>query len=124
LIAAAKGAPETIAELCRLSAAERAAMNAALDEMSRRGMRVLGVARAALARGADRPSSPRDIAFEFVGLVGLADPLRPTVPGAVRECLGAGIRVVMITGDYPQTAAAIAAEAGIAGGTIMTGSEL
>jgi Ca2+-transporting ATPase len=124
LIAAAKGAPETIAELCRLSAAERAAMNAALDEMSRRGMRVLGVARAALARGADRPGSPRDIAFEFVGLVGLADPLRPTVPGAVRECLGAGIRVVMITGDYPQTAAAIAAEAGIAGGTIMTGSEL
>ncbi len=124
LIVAAKGAPEAIAELCRLSAAERAAITAALDAMSHRGMRVLGVARASAARDIQRPASPRDFPFELLGLVGLADPLRPTVPAAVRECRSAGIRVVMITGDYPQTAEAIAADAGIAAGRVMTGSEL
>jgi Ca2+-transporting ATPase len=124
LIAAAKGAPETIAELCRLGKKERTAVDAALQAMSGQGMRVLGVAHAALAHGTDRPGSPRDIAFEFVGLVGLADPLRPTVPAAVRECRGAGIRVVMITGDYPETARVIAAEAGMASGNLMTGGEL
>jgi Ca2+-transporting ATPase len=124
LIVAAKGAPEAIAELCRLEPPERAALNAVLDEMSLKGMRVLGVARGSLARGANRPASPRDVGFEFLGLVGLADPLRPTVPDAVRECRSAGIRVVMITGDYPQTAEVIAAEAGIATGRVMTGAEL
>ena len=124
LIAAAKGAPETIAELCRLGKKERDAVAAALQAMSGEGMRVLGVARAALAHGADRPNSPRDIAFEFVGLVGLADLLRPTVPDAVRECQGAGIRVVMITGDYPETARVIAAEAGITADTVITGADL
>jgi Ca2+-transporting ATPase len=124
LIAAAKGAPETIAELCRLGKKERTAVDAALQAMSGQGMRVLGVAHAALAHGTDRPGSPRDIAFEFVGLVGLADPLRPTVPAAVRECRGAGIRVVMITGDYPETARVIAAEAGITADAVITGADL
>jgi len=124
LIVAAKGAPEAIAELCRLDLPARAAMKAALDVMSGKGMRVLGVARGSLARGAGRPASPRDVPFEFLGLVGLADPLRASVPDAVRECRSAGIRVVMITGDYPQTAEAIAAEAGITGGRVMTGAEL
>jgi len=124
LVVAVKGAPETIAELCRLDAAERAALLAALDAMSRQGMRVLGVAGASLARDAEQPPSPRDFAFEFLGLVGLADPLRPTVPAAVRECRSAGIRIVMITGDYPQTAQAIADEAGIEPGNVLTGSDL
>ena len=124
LIAAVKGAPEAVAALCRLGAAERASIEPALDAMSRQGRRVLAVAGAILPGAAERPSSPHDIPFEFLGLVGLADPLRPSVPDAIRECRGAGIRVVMITGDYPQTAAAIAAEAGIAGGSVMTGGEL
>ena len=59
------------------------------------------------------PRPQRDFAFEFLGLVGFADPLRANVPEAVRECRAAGIRVVMITGDYPATARAIAAQAGI-----------
>ncbi|HEV2334943.1 MAG TPA: cation-translocating P-type ATPase [Stellaceae bacterium] len=124
LIAAAKGAPETIAGLCRLDAAECAAMNAALDGMSGTGLRVLGVARASLTAGSKKPPSPRDFAWEFLGLVGLVDPLRPTVPAAVRDCRNAGIRVVMITGDYPQTATTIALEAGLAAGRVMTGAEL
>ena len=71
-----------------------------------------------------RPETPRDFPFEFLGLVGLADPLRPTVPAAVRECRAAGIRVIMITGDYPQTARAIAAQANLESGDIVTGAEL
>jgi P-type Ca2+ transporter type 2C len=124
LLVAAKGAPEAIAGLCRLDPAAQAVMAAVLDRMSRRGMRVLGVAAGSLARRAVQPLSPRDIAFEFLGLVGLADPLRPGVPDAVRDCRRAGVRVVMITGDYPQTAAAIAAAAGIPAEIVVTGAEL
>ncbi|MGE5268821.1 MAG: cation-translocating P-type ATPase [Thiohalocapsa sp.] len=124
LMVAAKGAPEAIARLCRPDAATAAAMTAALEAMSRHGMRVLGVAAAVLPRRAERPASPLEFGFGFLGLVGLADPLRASVPQAIRDCHQAGIRVVMITGDYPQTAQAIAAAAGIAGGGVITGGEL
>ena len=120
---AAKGAPEAIAELCRLAPAEREAMMAAVDAMAARGIRVLGVARAATPD--DKwPETPRDFAFSLVGLIGLADPLRPSVKAAVVECRSAGIRVVMITGDYAATARAIASQAGIADGNILTGEDL
>jgi len=59
-----------------------------------------------------------------VGLVGLADPLRPEVPAAVAACTSGGIRVVMITGDHPATALAIARQAGIAGDDALTGTDL
>ena len=124
LVAAAKGGPEAIAELCRLGADRRAIMQSALDPMSEQGMRVLAVAGASLPGTAERPESPRGIAFEFLGLVGLADPLRAGVPAAMRECRAAGIKVVMITGDYPKTASAIARQAGIEPGGILTGSEI
>ena len=87
-------------------------------------MRVLGVARAALPGDAACPATPQGLPFELLGLVGLADPLRPTVPTAVKECRSAGIRVVMITGDYPQTARAIAAQAGLDTTAIISGAEL
>jgi Ca2+-transporting ATPase len=70
------------------------------------------------------PESQRDLPFEFLGLVGLADPLRQSVPEAVSECRTAGIRVIMITGDYPTTAKAIARQAGIDSSDVMTGEEL
>jgi len=72
----------------------------------------------------ERPRSPRGFDFEFLGLVGLADPLRPGVPEAVHECRSAGIRVVMITGDYPATARAIARQAGIDAQNSVAGDEL
>ena len=87
-------------------------------------MRVLGVAHAFAAAERRRPSTPRGFHFEFLGLVGLADPLRSTVPAAVEECRTAGIRVVMITGDYPQTARAIAAQAKLDATDLITGDEL
>ncbi len=120
---ATKGAPEAVAELCRMSADDRASLRAMVDAMAERGLRVLGVAEAHWP-ASPLPASHRDFAFTFRGLVGLADPLRPSVPEAVRLCRQAGIRVIMITGDYPQTARAIAAEAGIAHDDILTGEEL
>ncbi|HMP56215.1 MAG TPA: cation-translocating P-type ATPase, partial [Novosphingobium sp.] len=86
-------------------------------------LRVLGLADARWHAG-ELPPSQRDFRFTFRGLVGLADPLRAAVPDAVRQCREAGIRVVMITGDYPQTARAIARQAGIDAEDMLTGEEL
>jgi Ca2+-transporting ATPase len=90
-IVAAKGAPEAIAGLCHLGAAERTSLTQSIDAMASAGLRVLGVARTRYA-GQAWPASPREFAFEFLGLVGLADPLRSSVIEAVRECRSAGIR--------------------------------
>jgi len=118
-----KGAPEAVADLCRFDAAARAALTTQVDQMAKAGLRVLGVAEAAFA-GADLPASQRDFAFRFLGLVGLADPLRASVPQAVALCHSAGIRVIMITGDYPATAQTIAAQAGLQGSRVIDGTTL
>jgi len=123
LVIAAKGAPEAIAALCHLDADARAALARAVDEMAAAGLRVLGVARAHFT-GSELPDTQQGFAFTFAGLVGLSDPLRASVPAAIRECRTAGIRVVMITGDYPATAQAVARSAGLDGDDIITGDEL
>lgn len=124
LIAAAKGAPEAIAELCGFCAEDRARLAGQVREMAQQGMRVLGVARAEPSPEVLAAETPRGLALRFLGLVGLADPLRPTARAAVRECRAAGVRVLMITGDYPDTARAIAEQAGLDAGGIVTGAEL
>jgi Ca2+-transporting ATPase len=91
--------------------------------MATDGLRVLGVARAYF-RPRDLPREQHDFSFEFLGLVGLADPVRPSVPSAVEECRTAGIRVIMITGDHPATAEAIARQAGLPPGGFISGPEL
>jgi P-type Ca2+ transporter type 2C len=111
-VVAAKGAPEAIMDLCHMDSAAQQRVAAAVDAMAAKGLRVLGVARASFV-GEDWPAIEHDFAFEFVGLLGLADPLRAEIPEAVRQAYAAGIRVVMITGDYPATAAAIARQAGL-----------
>ena len=120
---AAKGAPEAIAELCHLSHEDRAAQSALINAMATEGLRVLGVARASFS-GTNWPESQREFSFTFLGLVGLADPLRASVPAAVAECRSAGIKVIMITGDYPETALAIARQAGLDADDVVTGEEL
>ncbi|MEQ1756738.1 MAG: cation-translocating P-type ATPase [Vicinamibacterales bacterium] len=122
-IVAAKGAPEAIADLCHLGAVERAALTQSVDQMAAEGLRVLGVARARFA-GDAWPATQHDFVFEFLGLVGLADPLRESVPDAVNECRTAGIKVVMITGDYPATAQAIARQAGLDAVDVLNGQDL
>ena len=122
LVVAAKGAPEAIARLCKLGPRQREAMARAADAMAGQGLRVLGVARAH-HRGA-LPATPRGFRFAFEGLAGLSDPLRASVPDAMRQCRSAGIRVIMITGDYPVTARAIADKAGFPDGTVATGADV
>ena len=119
---AAKGAPEAIAQLCHLSGTELARIDSEVMAMAADGLRVLAVARATSTHdGEFGPNSPlpeiaHDYAFDWLGLLGLADPLRSVVPKAIADCRGAGIRVVMITGDHPATARAIAIQAGLLAG--------
>jgi P-type Ca2+ transporter type 2C len=121
---AVKGAPEAVAALCHLPAARQQATAAAAQAMAERGHRVLAVARAPWP-GKEWPATPHGFDFDWLGLVALADPLREGVPAAVQQCRDAGIRVVMITGDHPATARAIAAQAGLAtGGDVLGGPEL
>jgi Ca2+-transporting ATPase len=123
-VVAAKGAPEAIADLCHLPAEACAEVAAWAERMADQGLRVLGVAKARHDGAAAWPEIQHDFDFRFVGLVGLADPLREEVPAAIAECRQAGIRVVMITGDHPRTARAIAEAAGIDHGRVLTGAEL
>ena len=126
---AAKGAPEAIIELCALDRSQRAAIHEHVARMASDGLRVLAVARGTLSRTNENaipgPSSQRDLRLHFIGLTGLADPIRVAVPAALRECYAAGIRIVMITGDYPGTATAIARQIGLERPeTVVTGPEL
>ncbi|EEO26901.2 cation-translocating P-type ATPase [Oxalobacter paraformigenes] len=123
-VIAAKGAPEAIVDLCHLDEDATNAISAQVNVLAEQGLRVLAVAKASFQQG-ELPSQQHDFNFEFLGIVGLADPLRPTVHTAVKECLNAGIRVIMITGDYPATARKIAEEAGLdAAGATLTGQEM
>jgi len=123
-IIAAKGAPEAIADLCHLPESQVMAVLADVTGLASEGLRVLGVAKSHFS-SQNLPGDQHDFTFEFLGLIALADPLRPSVADAVRECREAGIRVVMITGDYAETARSIARQAGLDqdAGTI-TGPEL
>ena len=123
-VIAAKGAPEAIADLCHLSDVEVAKNNDQVSKLAAVGLRVLGICKG-VYRKRELPGNQHDFDFKFLGLVGLADPLRPTVASAVQECYSAGIRVVMITGDHPVTAQSIARQIGlIPSDQVITGPEL
>ncbi|MFH1258260.1 MAG: cation-translocating P-type ATPase [Elusimicrobiota bacterium] len=108
----AKGAPEAIADLCHLNDVEKEKLAQQVDTLASEGLRVLGVAKTFLKKQL-LPESQHDFDFEFIGLIGLADPIRQTVPAAIQECYQAGIRVIMITGDYVSTARNIAEKIGL-----------
>jgi len=124
VMVATKGAPEAVVDLCHLPADQKAGIEARVAALASKGLRVLGVARGRFSSAA-LPEEHHDLTLEFLGLLGLEDPVRPTVPAAVAECRTAGIRVIMITGDYPATAESIARQAGISDpGKVITGPEL
>ena len=129
---ATKGAPEAVADLCHLDATQQGAIRHQVEAMAERGLRVLGVARgrwkgAAPAPGQSPlwPQSQHDFDFDFLGLVALADPPRTEVPAALAECRRAGVRVIMMTGDHPATARAIAQQVGLSDRPdVITGAQL
>ena len=123
-VVAAKGAPEAIADLCHLTPPQLQAISEQINIMASEGLRVLATAKATFS-GVPWPPVQHDFDFEFLGLIGLADPVRPNVHTAIKECRSAGIHVAMITGDYAGTARAIAKQAGLgAGNEVITGDEL
>lgn len=121
---AAKGAPEAIFELCHLPEKRQEELSKAITSFASIGLRVLGVAKGTREMKV-LPEIQHDLTFEFVGLIGFSDPIRENIPLAVAECYKAGIRVIMITGDYPVTAINIAREIGLRNAeSVITGSEL
>jgi len=122
-LVAAKGAPEAIADLCQLSIVKRRKLLAEVEALAKQGLRVLGVA-IAECKNIDLPEKQSGFNYKFSGLISFEDPVRQTVPAAVAEARAAGIKVKMITGDYPATAKAIANQSGIdIGDGIFTGPE-
>ena len=121
---AAKGAPEAIFDLCHLSQERISELAEAIETLASGGLRVLGVAKD-VENLTELPDIQHDFNFEFVGLIGLSDPIRENVPQAVTECYQAGIRVIMITGDYPATAMSIGSEIGLTNcEEVITGPQL
>ena len=129
---ATKGAPEAVADLCHLPSGQRDTVRRQVEAMAERGLRVLGVARghwtgARATPDTDPPwpKSQHDFDFEFLGLVGLADPPRAEVAAALADCRRAGVRVIMMTGDHPATARAIARQVGLSDRPeVITGTEI
>lgn len=120
----AKGAPEAVLGLCSLSDAERTSHIDTVHRMAQQGFRVIAVAESKHT-GDPWPETQHAFQYEFLGLLGFEDPIRPEVPAAIEECKKAGIRVCMITGDYPATALAIAGRIGIAHeNQVLTGDEI
>jgi len=123
-IIAAKGAPEAMIDLCHLSEVEALELSKRVEGMAGDGLRVIGVAKSQF-RQVSLPGNQHDFKFDFLGLLGFADPIRPEVPAAIQECYKAGIRVVMITGDYPVTAQHIAQQVGLKPlNEVISGTEL
>jgi Ca2+-transporting ATPase len=121
---AVKGAPEAVADLCRLGATDRARLLDRVAALAQDGLRVLAVAGGHF-HGTSLPVSPHGFTVALHGLVGLADPPRPLVRKALAECFRAGIRVVMITGDHPGTALAIGRATGLdVTGGMLTGADV
>ena len=119
-----KGAPEAIYALCKESAAAIEKYTAIVHELAAHGYRVLAAA-SGIWSEETLPENQQEFTFSFKGLVAFEDPIRPEVPDAIRECREAGIHVVMITGDYPETAKSIARQIGMKDwGAVLTGREL
>ena len=130
----AKGAPEAVLPLCAsvrrneeavpLTDAHVSELTAGIDSLAEEGLRVLALARREIAGPLPDTARQAEMDMELLGLVGMSDPVRPEVPEAIARCRRAGIRIVMITGDHPATAMAVAREAGFEMDGVILGSDL
>lgn len=123
IIIAMKGAPEVVMALCQIEEETKLHLSVILEQMACEGLRVLAVAKGAVLEEA-LPESQSEVHFNFLGLLALADPLREEIPQAVKECHHAGIKVIMMTGDYATTAKAIGEQAGLCVKEVLTGDVL
>ncbi|HON32982.1 MAG TPA: cation-translocating P-type ATPase [Candidatus Syntrophosphaera thermopropionivorans] len=124
LIVAMKGSPETVLDLCKMDSISKESEMQKVSQMAEEGLRVLGVGMARVDQG-NLPEEQSGFDFQYIGLIGLADPIRENVPAAVKECYRAGIRIIMITGDYVGTAIAIGKQIGLKNvENVITGAEL
>ena len=123
LLVAAKGAPEAILELCHFGRKEKKEVLAQVQKFASRGLRILAVAQAEYPDN-DLPEHQHEFEFRYLGLLALEDPIRPEVPAAIEECQNAGIRVIMLTGDYPETARSIAKQLRLPEDTVASGPDL
>ena len=122
MILAIKGAPESVLNLCQADAGLRDEVMKAVEIMANKGQRVLAVCYVHTDATPDRLDQARPV---FSGLMTYEDPLRDNVKQSVADCHAAGIKVMMMTGDYPLTALAVARKAGIvASEGILTGAEM
>ena len=123
-IAYCKGSPEAIFSLCHLPKIETLNLTTIVHELAKKGLRVIGAAKCELKKE-KLPKEQNEFDFQFVGLVAFEDPIRPEVPNAIKECNQAGIKVIMITGDYPETAKSIASKIGMQNiEHVLTGADL
>lgn len=106
-----KGAPEAIMAMCKLQSSQQQPYLLAIQEMAKQGYRVIAVAEG--IHEGPLPSSQVEFSLSMLGLIAFQDPVRDEVPASIRECTTAGIRVIMITGDYPETALSIARQCGM-----------
>lgn len=119
-----KGSPESIIDLCHLSPDTSKQKLEVSEKMANEGLRVLGVAKA-FVNDQPLPQKQHDFNFEFVGFIGIIDPVRTEVPRAVAECQHAGVRIIMMTGDHAKTASSIAKQIGLTNpDEVITGPEL
>ena len=118
---ALKGAPETVFHLCKMNQRQKTQLKTMVNSLAEQGLRVIAV-----AKGSGMTVMPKnrdDFNFKFLGLVGLSDPIRKEVPLAIKTCRNAGVRVVMLTGDHPETAIRIAENIGLDYENTITGAE-
>ena len=125
IVIAAKGSPENILTICNLTDVQLKQIENKINEMSREGLRVIAVGTMKPKSESDIPNDIIDCKLTFLGLIGLADPPRESVKEDIKQCIKAGVRVVMITGDNGITASAIAKRIGMENSDkIITGDEL
>lgn len=125
-LVAIKGSPEAVMNLCELDDEQISIIEKQVSEFASNGLRILGVAKVSYRheKNSSWPDSPDKFSFQWLGLVGLKDPLRDEVPKSVKQCQTAGIRVIMITGDHAITAKAIATQAGIDSHRLLSGTDI
>lgn len=125
MLIAAKGAPETISRLCKLDLTTNEKLVKQVNDAAERGFRVLAIANLCLPLNSLLPEDIRDLNMNFLGLALLRDPVREGVVESIKECVRAGIKTIMITGDHPTTALSIARDIGLPfTNSCITGNQL